>query len=86
MRTVDATEAQARLDEILEDAQRQPILIRRQDQAIAVVISIREYERLRALNVQAFLALRKDVAQEAASSGLTEETLADLMGTESGSR
>jgi len=45
-----------------------------------------EYERLRALNVQAFLALRKEVAQEAASSGLTEETLADLMGTESGSR
>jgi hypothetical protein len=54
MRTVDAPEAQARLDEIIEDAQRQPILIRRQDQAIAVVVSIRDNERLRALNVQAF--------------------------------
>jgi hypothetical protein len=86
MRTVDATEAQAGPDEILEDAQRQPILIRRQDQAIAVVVSIMEYGRLRALNIQAFLALRKEVPQEAASSGLTEETLADLTGSESGSR
>lgn len=83
MKSVDATEAQARLDEILDEAQRQPILIRRQDQAIAVVVSTMEYERLRALNVQAFLALRNEVTQEAASAGLTDETLADLMENES---
>jgi len=47
----------ARLEEILEEAQRQPILIRRQAQDTAVVVSMTEHERLRALDVQAFLAL-----------------------------
>lgn len=83
MKSIDEVEAQARLDEVLEEAQRQPILIRRQGQAIAVVVSITEHERLRALNVHTFLALRNEAAQDAASAGLTEETLANLMGNES---
>ena len=80
MKSIDEAEAQARLDEVLDEAQRQPILIRRQDQTIAAVVSSTDYERLRALNVQALLALRKEVAREAAAAGLTEETLAELMG------
>jgi hypothetical protein len=68
MRTVDATEAQARLDEILEDAQRQPI-----------VLSIAEYERFRGDAIRAFLELRNDIAAEATEAGLTEEGIAGLL-------
>ena len=79
MKTVAATEAKNRLGAILDDAQREPIVIRRQDRDIAVVLSMAEYERLRSGNVQAFLDLRKEVAAEATARELTDERLAELL-------
>lgn len=79
MKTVPATEAKNRLGAILDDAQREPIVIRRQDRDIAVVLSMADYERLRSGNIQAFLDLRDQVAAEAAANGLTEERLNDLL-------
>jgi prevent-host-death family protein len=79
MKTVPATEAKNRLGAILDDAQREPIVIRRQDRDIAVVLSMADYERLRSGNIQAFLDLRAQVAAEAAANGLTEERLNDLL-------
>jgi len=79
MKTVPATEAKNRLGAILDDAQREPIVIRRQDRDIAVVLSMADYERLRSGNIQAFLDLRDQVAAEAASNGLTEERLNELL-------
>jgi len=79
MKSVAATEAKKRLGAILDEAQREPIVIRRQDRAIAVVLSMAEYERLRAGNIQAFLDLRNQVAAQAAASGLTDERLAELL-------
>ena len=79
MKTVPATEAKNRLGAILDDAQREPIVIRRQDRDIAVVLSMAEYERLRSGNIQAFLDLRNQVAAEAAANGLTEERLNALL-------
>ena len=79
MKSVAATEAKNRLGAILDGAQREPIVIRRQDREIAVVLSMADYERLRAGNIQAFLDLRKTVAAEAAAKGLTEKRLAELL-------
>lgn len=79
MKRVAATEAKNRLGAILDDAQREPIVIRRQDRDIAVVLSMVEYERLRSGNARAFLDLRKEVAAEAASKGLTNKRLAKLL-------
>jgi prevent-host-death family protein len=79
MKSIDEAEAQARLDEILEEAQRQPIVIRRQGKDVAAMVSITDYERLRLTNIQSFFDLRKDVAGEATMSGLTEERLAELL-------
>jgi prevent-host-death family protein len=79
MKHVAATEAKNRLGAILDEAQREPIVIRRQDRDIAVVLSMADYERLRAGNVQAFLDLRKEVAAEAAAKGLTDKRLAKLL-------
>ena len=80
MKTVGATDAKNRLGAILDEAQREPIVIRRQDRDIAVVLSMADYERLRTGNIQAFLELRKQIAAEAASNGLTEEGLNELLG------
>lgn len=74
-----ATEAKNRLGAILDDAQREPVVIRRQDRDIAVVLSMADYERLRAGNIEAFLELRKQVATEATANGLTEERLNELL-------
>jgi len=79
VKSVAATEAKNRLGAILDDAQREPIVIRRQDRDIAVVISMADYERLRSGNVRAFLDLRKEVAAEAAAKGLTDERLGELL-------
>jgi prevent-host-death family protein len=79
MKSIDETEAQARRDEILDEAQRQSIVIRRQGREIAVVLSIADYERLRSDTVVAFLQVRNDVAREANEAGLTEEGLAELL-------
>src|SRR6266508_6906963 len=75
MKTVSETEATTRLDAILDEAQREPIAIRRDDRDIAVVVSLKEYERFRELNVQAFLDLRRQVASEAAANRLSEQRI-----------
>lgn len=79
MKTVAATEAKNRLGAILDAAQREPIVIRRQDRDIAVVLSMADYDRLRSANVRAFLDLRNEVAAEAAKAGLTDDRLAELL-------
>jgi prevent-host-death family protein len=79
MKSVAATDAKNRLGAILDEAQREPVVIRRQDREIAVVLSMADYERLRSGNVQACLELSNEVAAEAASRGLTEEQLSELL-------
>lgn len=79
MKRIPATEAENKLGVILEVAQREPVVIRRQNRDIAVVLSMADYERLRGGNVQAFLDLRQQVAEEAAANGLTDERLNELL-------
>ncbi|MCL4814337.1 MAG: type II toxin-antitoxin system prevent-host-death family antitoxin [Vicinamibacteraceae bacterium] len=79
MKTVAATEAKNRFGALIDDAQREPVVIRRQDRDVAVVLSMADYQRLRAGNAQAFLDLRKAVAAEAAAAGLTDEKLDEIL-------
>jgi prevent-host-death family protein len=79
VKSVPATEVETRLGAILDEAQRETIVICRKDRDVAMVISMEEYERLRAGKVQAFLDLRTEIAAEAASRGLTEARIADLL-------
>lgn len=79
MKSVAATEAKNRLGAILDEAQREPIVIRRQDRDIAVVMSMADYERLKSGNVSAFIELRNQVATQAEAAGLTEAQLAKIL-------
>jgi prevent-host-death family protein len=84
MKAIAATEAKNRLGAVLDEAQREPILIRRQDRDIAVVLSIADYERLRGGNIQTFLELRRQVAAQAAANGLTAGSLTRLLTADDG--
>ncbi|MEA2767899.1 MAG: hypothetical protein QOD93_861 [Acetobacteraceae bacterium] len=79
MRTISATEAKQNLGALLDSAQSEPITIRRQNRDIAVVLSAREYDRLRAINVDEFERFCDRIGQRAVANGLTEEKLAEIL-------
>jgi len=79
MRYVSATDAKQRLAALLDAAQREPVVIRRHERDVAVILSAEEYDRLRALNADAFQRFCDRVAEQAAARGLTEETLAEIL-------
>jgi prevent-host-death family protein len=82
MLSVSATDAKQRLAALLDAAQREPVVIRRQKREVAVLLSRREYDRLRALNVEEFQRFCDRVASRAAERGLTESKLAKLLGVD----
>ena len=82
MRKVAATEAKNRLGAILDEAQREPIVIQKQDRDVAVILSMADFNRIRASNVDAFLEASKALAAEAKAKGLTAKKLASLLADE----
>jgi antitoxin Phd len=79
MRYVSATDAKQRLAALLDAAQREPVVIRRQKRDVAVILSPQEYDRLRALNIDEFERFCDRIAQQAAARGLTEDRLAAIL-------
>jgi antitoxin Phd len=80
VKTISAAEARVCFETVLDESQRMPVVIRDQDRDVAIVLSIADYERLRAGAVQAFLGLRNEVASQASAAGLTEKRLTELLG------
>jgi PHD/YefM family antitoxin component YafN of YafNO toxin-antitoxin module len=79
MKRIDEATAQARLDEIVSQVEHHPIVIRRGGKDVAAVVSVTDHQRLRLADIQSFLEIRKDAAREASASGLTEESLSELL-------
>lgn len=79
MRYISATDAKQRLAALLDAAQREPIVIQRQNRDIAVVLSRAEYDRLRGLNVAEFQEFCDRIGRKAEELGLTEKKLAALL-------
>ncbi len=79
MRYVSATDAKQRFAAVLDAAQREPVVIRRQKRDVAVVLSLQQYERLRGLNIDELQRFCDRVAERAAARGLTEDKLAEIL-------
>ena len=79
MRFVSATEAKQRLAALLDAAQREPIVIRRQNRDVAVIMSAEEYERIRGVMNDEFERFCDRVSEQSKARGLTEEILADIL-------
>jgi antitoxin Phd len=79
MRSISATDAKQNFAALLDDAQRGPVVIRRQSRDQAVLISPQEYARLRGLAVVDFQSFCDRIANKAAASCLTEKKLDSLL-------
>jgi antitoxin Phd len=79
MRTVSATDAKQRLAALLDAAQREPVVIRRQNRDVAVIMSAEEYERIRDLNAAEFQRFCDRVGAQAKARGMTKSALKKLL-------
>jgi len=79
MKTVSASEAKRRLAAVIDAAAREPVVIRRKERDVAVVLSMQEYERLVRINVSEFQQFCDKVAAGARVAGLIEEKLDELL-------
>ena len=82
MRYVSASDAKQRLAAILDAAQREPVMIRRQKRDVAVLLSAEEYARVCAINRDTFLRFSDRVSKQAVARGLTEQTLNEILADE----
>ncbi|MBY0493575.1 MAG: type II toxin-antitoxin system Phd/YefM family antitoxin [Cyanobacteria bacterium] len=82
MKKVAATEAKNRLGALIDEAQREPIVIQRQERDVAVIVSIAEFERIRSANVRAFLEAQQTLSDEAKANGLTMKRLQSVLADE----
>jgi prevent-host-death family protein len=79
MRYMSATDASQKFAALLDDAERGPMVIRRRSRDQAVVISPREYARLRVLAVADFQRCCDGVGAEAVKQGINQAVLDVLL-------
>lgn len=79
MRYVSATDAKQGLAALLDAAQREPVVIRRHERDVAVLLSPQEYERLCDLNAAEFQRFCDRIGAKAAERGMNPEVLDQLL-------
>ena len=79
MKSMAASDARQSFASLLDSAAREPVVIRRQQRDVAVVMSMHEHQRLARLNVAEFQRFCDQVGQRAADAGLTEAELDRLL-------
>ena len=79
MPTVSATHAKQNFAAMLDQAQREPVRIRRHKRDVAVLLSVEEYARIVGESWKEFDRLSALAAEQARTSELTEEALQEIL-------
>jgi antitoxin Phd len=79
MRYATNSDTEPKLSALLDSAQREPVFIERDDQEVAVILSVRDYNRISGKATRDFLAFCDTIAEDAAAKGLTEKKLEELL-------
>jgi prevent-host-death family protein len=82
MQIVSATEAKQTFAAVIDKAQREPVIIRKQNRDVAVIMSMEDYQRLTMANIQEFQQFRENMGRKAQERGLTEDKLNELLTTD----
>ena len=79
MKYVTANEAKQSFGQVMETAQREPVIVRKHNRPAAVIISPQEYDRIRNTNLREFTDFSKQVSDKAKKKGLTPKELKKLL-------
>ncbi len=83
MKTFAATEAKQRFGAVIDAAQREPVVIQRQNRDVAIVLSPEDYERIRKFNTFELDKAWDELSRQAQANGLTEEILQEILADDS---
>jgi prevent-host-death family protein len=82
MQIISAPEADRAFNQVIDQAQHEPIMIRQQNRNVAVILSIEEYQRIIQTNIQEFQQFRANIGYKAETQGLSEEKLQELLNSD----
>lgn len=83
MLTYTANEAKTRFGEFIDRAQREPVGVLKHDRMVGVMVSVQDFEAMRAFYADRLRRNLQTSAVEAERAGLTEEGLDRLLDDES---
>jgi len=79
MKYITANEAKQSFGQVMETAQREPVLVRKHNRPAAVILSPQEYDRIRKINLNEFTAFCDSASAKAKKKGLTSRILEKLL-------
>jgi len=82
MRNATPIQSEQQFSALIEAAQSGPVTIERQSRELAVILSIEDYERMRAVHLDRLKELGTAISAEAMAKGLTEEALKRMLAEE----
>jgi prevent-host-death family protein len=82
MPTVSATHAKQNFAAMLDQSQREPVRIQRHERDVAVLVSAEEWEKVHKMRVDEFIRFTEETGRYAASKGMTDELLEQLLADE----
>lgn len=79
MQFISSSDAKQSFGAAIDAAQRAPIVIRRQNRDVAVLLSVAEFNKLRGLRLDVLDRISTEIAAEAKSRGFSEADLEALI-------
>jgi len=82
MPTISATHAKQNFAALIDAAQREPVRIQRHERDVAVLVSAEEWEKVHKMRVEQLIRFTEESGRYAASKGMTDELLEQLLADE----